>query len=40
MGSRTVLGEYENLEFKRVDRLFLLIIKNGKDEEVKIINLM
>ena len=40
MGSRTALGEYENLEFKRMDRLFLIIIKNGKDEEVKIINFM
>ena len=40
MGSRTALGEYENLEFKRVDRLLMVIMKNGKDEEVKIINLM
>ena len=40
IGSRTALGEYENLEFKRVDRLLMVIMKNGKDEEVKIINLM
>ena len=40
MRSRTALGEYENLEFKRVDRLLMIIMKNGKDEEVKIINLM
>ena len=40
MGSRTALGEYENLGFKRVDRLLMIIMKNGKDEEVKIINLM
>ena len=40
MGSRTALGEYENLGFKRVDRLLMIIMNNGKDEEVKIINLM
>ena len=40
LGSRTALGEYENLEFKKADRLFMLVMKNGSSEEVKIINLM
>ena len=40
LGSRTVLGEYENLEFKKVDRLFMIVMKNGSSEEVKVINLM
>ena len=40
LGSRTALGEYENLEFKKVDRLFMIVMKNGSSEEVKVINLM
>jgi len=40
LGSRTVLGEYENMEFKKVDRLFMIVMKNGSSEEVKVINLM
>ena len=40
LGSRTVLGEYENLEFKKADRLFMIVMKNGSSEEVKVINLM
>ena len=40
LGSRTALGEYENLEFKKADRLFMLVMKNGSSEEVKVINLM
>ena len=40
LGSRTSLGEYENLEFKRVERLFMIVMKRGSDEEVKVINLM
>ena len=40
MGSRTALGEYENLEFKKADRLFMIVMRRGSDEEVKIINLM
>ena len=40
LGSRTALGEYENLEFKKADRLFMIVMKNGSSEEVKVINLM
>ena len=40
LGSRTALGEYENLEFKKADRLFMIVMKRGSDEEVKVINLM
>ena len=40
LGSRTSLGEYENLEFKRVERLFMIVMKRGSDEEVKVIKLM
>ena len=38
--SRTALGEYENLEFKKADRLFMIVMRRGSDEEVKVINLM
>ena len=40
LGSRAALGEYENLEFKKADRLFMIVMKNGSSEEVKVINLM
>ena len=40
LGTKSIIGQYDNVEFKRIDDLLVINLKYKKDNEVKVLNLL
>ena len=39
LGAETVIGQYDNVEFKKIDNLLIIILKYKKENEIRVLNL-
>ena len=40
LGTKSIIGQYDNVEFKRIDDLLVINLKYKKNNEVKVLNLL
>ena len=40
LGTKSIIGQYDNVEFKRIDNLLVVNLKYKKNNEVKVLNLL
>lgn len=40
LGTKSIVGQYDNVEFKRIDNLLVMNLKYKKNNEVKVLNLL
>lgn len=40
LGKRTVVGKYDTVEFKKTDKLLIIILKYKNNTEIKVLNLL
>ena len=40
LGTKSIVGQYDNVEFKRIDDLLVINLKYKKNNEVKVLNLL